>query len=273
MIENIDEHLIKELQLEKELLDAKFNSNILFDIKTKKFISADAKTITCTLTVEMIDDVIQISPNLVLLNSEFIRQGVFNFQKNHDGCLRATFTEDSNRIELDCYTPFFKGVLIQTKLNRIIQFPKIDLEQNPQKVAQWESLKQPVRKITKVDDSSVSTSFTTNTQKYFWLNCYPTGFIICGINVAEKTLLFTTKDIKNRIIADIPKSKKSTVSTICNIWPELKPYLEITEKGLILSLNKINLYLPDISKDGVYRITKHHHSDQMHAFITHVNCC
>jgi len=271
---DIDESLIRELQIEKELLETRYNNNILFDIKSKKFISADDKTITCNLNVE---GTTRILPNLIVQNNAVIRQGVFNFQNNHNGCLRATFTEDTTKIELDCYSPFFKGNLIHANLNRIIQFPKIDLEQNPHKISQWEQLDQPLRKVTALDEI-IFNKFTTITQKYFWINCEPSGFIVCGINAAEKTIVFSTKDIKNRIIANIDNTKKSKISIICSIWPELKPYLEITDKGLILSFNKINLYLPvidtnDTIKDGVYRITKHHHSDQVHAFLTHINCC
>lgn len=268
----IDDKLIQELKLEKEILDNKFNSNILFDIKSKKYITADAKTITCSLNVELIDGIIEISPNLILTNNDFIREGVFNFQNNHSRCLRATFTETCDKIELDCYSPFFKGSLLDSDLNRIIQFPKVDLEQNPHKIAQWAAIKQVLRKVTEIEDT-IPSKFSTTTQKYFWTNCYPIGFIICGINAAEKTLIFSTKSIKNRIIADIPKSKKSTISIICNIWPELKPYLEVKERGLTLSFNKINQFLPDVNKDGIYRITKHHHSNQVHAFLTHINCC
>jgi hypothetical protein len=272
-VTNIDEELLKELQEERETLAYKSNSNILFDIKSKKFVSADSTTITSNLSV---NKRVKVEPSLTLTNNEFIREGVFNFQKNHPGCLRATFTELGDKIEIDCYSTFFKGQLLDVELNRIIQFPKLDLDENPEKISQWDALKTPTKLITPIKER-FEVKFVTETQKYFWVNCEPSGFIICGINAAEKTLIFSTSDIKSRFIGNILKIKRPTVSLICNIWPEFKPYLEISDHGLHLSLNKIIPYLPPIDEkhivDGVYRITKHHQNNSIHAFLTHVNCC
>jgi hypothetical protein len=242
-------------------------SNILFNIKDKVFITADEALITTSLRIK--DK--HLYPNLVLPFNPITFEASVNFLQTHPGKLRITIDESGRDLSLDVIRPNFMTSQIKSfqDLNRIIQFPKDN--ENPEDIIQWESLKDPIRSIYELEEDHRQT-FTADKQKFFWSNAIKGGFIICGINQVEKTLIFTTDNIKSRTCLNIPKSKKWTIDIIARIWPEIKLFSEISGDIISISINKLP-QLTSSDRNGVFRITKYHTSRKIHIQQTHIGCC